>query len=118
MLPFQLLSPTQDEEATLRALTACCQVTDSLILQHRGRVVGSAGDIVFLDDSWINRRGTARRAPTTPDLGVLPISDTFPWSPQIKKETYSVLAEFASVVEAVQCAVEIQTALKSENANL
>ena len=40
-------------------------------------------DIVFLDDSWINRRGTARRAPTTPDLGVLPISDTFPWSPQI-----------------------------------
>jgi adenylate cyclase len=30
----------------------------------------------------------------------------------------SVLAEFASVVNAVQCAVEIQTALKSENANL
>ena len=30
----------------------------------------------------------------------------------------SVLAEFASVVEAVNCAVEIQTALKAENANL
>jgi TolB-like protein/Tfp pilus assembly protein PilF len=30
----------------------------------------------------------------------------------------SVLAEFASVVNAVQCAVEIQTTLKSENANL
>ena len=30
----------------------------------------------------------------------------------------SVLAEFASVVNAVQCAVEIQTALKAENANL
>jgi adenylate cyclase len=30
----------------------------------------------------------------------------------------SVLAEFASVVNAVECAVEIQTALKSENANL
>ena len=30
----------------------------------------------------------------------------------------SVLAEFASVVEAVNSAVEIQTALKSENANL
>ena len=30
----------------------------------------------------------------------------------------SVLAEFASVVNSVQCAVEIQTALKAENANL
>ena len=30
----------------------------------------------------------------------------------------SVLAEFASVVNAVQCAVEIQTTLKAENANL
>src|ERR1700720_710525 len=30
----------------------------------------------------------------------------------------SVLAEFASVVNAVQCAVEIQTKLKAENANL
>src|SRR5260370_23316944 len=30
----------------------------------------------------------------------------------------SVLAEFASVVNAVQCAVEIQTMLKAKNANL
>jgi adenylate cyclase len=30
----------------------------------------------------------------------------------------SVLAEFASVVEAVNCAVEIQTALKAENVTL
>src|ERR1700730_8587376 len=30
----------------------------------------------------------------------------------------SVVAEFASVVNAVQCAVEIQTTLKSENANI
>ena len=30
----------------------------------------------------------------------------------------SVLAEFASVVEAVNCAVEIQTTIKAENANL
>src|SRR5260370_39023053 len=30
----------------------------------------------------------------------------------------SVLAEFASVVNAVQCAVEIQITLKTENANL
>src|SRR6266853_6364673 len=30
----------------------------------------------------------------------------------------SVLAEFASVVNAVQCAVEIQTILKAENANM
>src|ERR1700736_347809 len=30
----------------------------------------------------------------------------------------SVLAEFASVVNAVQCAVDIQTTLKAENANI
>ena len=30
----------------------------------------------------------------------------------------SVLAEFVSVVNAVQCAVEVQTTLKAENANL
>jgi adenylate cyclase len=30
----------------------------------------------------------------------------------------SVLAEFASVVNAVQCAVDVQTALKADNANL
>src|SRR5450759_4534395 len=30
----------------------------------------------------------------------------------------SVLAEFASVVEAVNCAVEIQTGLKAENSSL
>src|SRR6202171_5350548 len=30
----------------------------------------------------------------------------------------SVLAEFASVVEAVNCAVEIQTGLQAENANI
>ncbi|MBI3800569.1 MAG: adenylate/guanylate cyclase domain-containing protein, partial [Deltaproteobacteria bacterium] len=30
----------------------------------------------------------------------------------------SVLAEFASVVDAVRCAVEIQTTLKTENASL
>src|SRR5260370_40139646 len=30
----------------------------------------------------------------------------------------SVLAEFASVVNAVQCSVEIQTTLKAENAHL
>lgn len=38
----------EDEEATLRALTASCQVTDSLILQHRGRVGGSAGDSILI----------------------------------------------------------------------
>src|SRR5713101_5886037 len=63
-----------DEVATLRTLTAYRQVTDPLIQQHRGRVVGSAGD--------------------------------------------SILAEFASVVEAVQCAIEIQQALKARNNEL
>src|SRR5262249_4076293 len=60
------------EEATLRTLTAYRQVTDALILQHRGRVVDPVGD--------------------------------------------SILAEFASVVDAVRCAVEIQVALRKENA--
>jgi class 3 adenylate cyclase len=64
----------EDEVATLHTLTAYRQVTDTLIQQHQGRVVGSAGD--------------------------------------------SVLAEFASVVDAVQCAVEIQRALKARNAEL
>src|SRR5229473_5682053 len=63
-----------DEEATLRTLNAYREVTDSLIRQHRGRFVGSAGD--------------------------------------------SVLAEFASVVDAVRCAVEIQQQLKARNADL
>src|SRR5712664_3270867 len=63
-----------DEEATLRTLSSHRKLIDSLIEQHRGRFVNSAGD--------------------------------------------SVLAEFASVVNAVQCAVEIQATLRTENANL
>ena len=63
-----------DEEATLVTLTAHRKIIESLIEQHHGRFVNSAGD--------------------------------------------SVLAEFASVVEAVYCAVDIQTALKTENAKL
>src|ERR1700758_1926391 len=63
-----------DEEATLRTLVSHRRVIDSLIEQHHGRFVNSAGD--------------------------------------------SVLAEFASVVNAVQCAVDVQSALKGENASL
>jgi adenylate cyclase len=64
----------EDEEATHRTLTSYRKLIDSLIEQHRGRFVNSAGD--------------------------------------------SVLAEFASVVNAVQCTVEIQNTLKAENASL
>jgi adenylate cyclase len=64
----------EDEEATLRTLSAYCKIIDSLIENHRGRFVNSAGD--------------------------------------------SVLAEFTSVVEAVNCSVEIQTSLRAENACL
>src|SRR5256885_2065584 len=64
----------EDEEGTLRTLNAYRKVMDTLIAQHRGRVVGSAGD--------------------------------------------SVLAEFASVVDAVQGAAVIQATLKAENASL
>jgi class 3 adenylate cyclase len=64
----------ENEEATHRTLTSYRKLIDSLIEQHHGRFVNSAGD--------------------------------------------SVLAEFASVVNAVQCAVEVQSALKAENATL
>src|ERR1700694_5246634 len=64
----------EDEEATLGTLSSYRKLIDSLIEQHHGRFVNSAGD--------------------------------------------SVLAEFASVVNAVKCAVEIQTTLKAENANI
>src|SRR5712691_6580108 len=62
----------EDEEATLSTLSSYRKLIDSLIEQHRGRFVNSAGD--------------------------------------------SVVAEFASVVDAVQCAVVIQGTLKAENA--
>jgi len=64
----------EDEEATIRTLTAYRDLISTLIQQHRGRVVDSPGD--------------------------------------------NVLAEFASVVDAVRCAVEIQQALKEKNVEL
>src|SRR5579864_3667697 len=64
----------ENEEATVRTLSAHRRIIDGLIDQHHGRFVNSAGD--------------------------------------------SVLAEFPSVVNAVECAVEIQTTLKVENVSL
>ena len=64
----------EDEEATIRTLTAYREVMATLIAQHRGRVVDSPGD--------------------------------------------NLLAEFASAVDAVRCAVEIQRELKVRNATL
>jgi adenylate cyclase len=63
-----------DEEATIRTLTAYREVISSLIQHYRGRVVDSPGD--------------------------------------------NLLAEFASVVDAVRCSVEIQEQLKTQNAEL
>jgi adenylate cyclase len=63
-----------DEEATIRTLTAYRELISALIQQHRGRVVDAPGD--------------------------------------------NLLAEFASVVDAVRSAVEIQHALKAKNAEL
>ncbi len=63
-----------DEEATIRALSACRQVIDELVTSHHGRVFGSAGD--------------------------------------------SVIAEFASAVEAVRCAAEIQRHQETQAADL
>ena len=61
----------QDEEGTIRVLSAHRAVIDGLIAFHGGRIMSTAGD--------------------------------------------SVLAEFASAVEAVRCAVEVQEALKTSN---
>ncbi len=63
-----------DEEATLTTLNAYRVVIDGLIVDHRGRVFGSAGD--------------------------------------------SVIAEFASPVEAVRCAIAIQTEIEGRGADL
>ena len=64
----------EDEEGTLRTLTAYREIMGSLIQRHQGRVVDSPGD--------------------------------------------NLLAEVASVVEALQCAVEIQQELKARNSEL
>jgi adenylate cyclase len=64
----------EDEEATIRTLTAYREVMTTLIQQHRGRVVDSPGD--------------------------------------------NLLAEFASAVDALRCAVEVQNELKVRNAEL
>jgi adenylate cyclase len=61
----------EDEVSTVRTLTAYKEVMDSLIRQHRGRVVDSPGD--------------------------------------------NLLAEFASVVDSVNCAVKIQQDLSERN---
>jgi adenylate cyclase len=63
-----------NEEATFRTLASHRNIIDTLIEQHHGRFVNSAGD--------------------------------------------SVLAEFASVVNAVQCVIKIQPVLQKENAEL
>ena len=64
----------EDEEATVRTITAYRQVITEVVQKHRGRVVDSPGD--------------------------------------------NILAEFASVVDAVRGAVEIQEELKVRNAEL
>jgi adenylate cyclase len=62
----------EDEEWTVRTLSAYRKIIRNLVQQYRGRVVDAPGD--------------------------------------------NVLAEFASVVDAVQCAVEIQQVLRAKNA--
>ena len=64
----------EDEEATVRTITAYRAVMTKLIQQYRGRVVDSPGD--------------------------------------------NILAEFVSVVDVVNCAVEIQRELAERNADL
>jgi adenylate cyclase len=64
----------EDEEATVRTITAYREVMTTLIHQHRGKVVDSPGD--------------------------------------------NLLAEFASVVDAVQCAVAVQKEISARNTEL
>jgi adenylate cyclase len=64
----------EDEEATVRTITAYREVLTTLIQQHSGKVVDSPGD--------------------------------------------NLLAEFASVVDAVQCAVAVQKEISARNTEL
>jgi adenylate cyclase len=64
----------EDEEATVRTLTAYREVFTTLIQQHNGRVIDSPGD--------------------------------------------NLLVEFASAVDAVQCAVAVQKVINSRNNEL
>ena len=64
----------EDEEATVRTITAYRKIISALIRQHSGRVVDSPGD--------------------------------------------NLMADFASVVDAVQCAVAIQKEIKGRNDEL
>jgi class 3 adenylate cyclase len=64
----------EDEEATVRTITAYRQIISEVVQKHRGRVVDSPGD--------------------------------------------NILAEFASVIDAVSSAFEIQEELKAKNAEL
>ena len=64
----------EDEEGTVRTLTAYREMMSKLIQKHQGRVVDSPGD--------------------------------------------NLLAEFASVLDAVRCAVEVQEELRTRNAEL
>jgi adenylate cyclase len=64
----------EDEEATVRTITAYREVMSTLIQQHSGKVVDSPGD--------------------------------------------NLLAEFASVVDAVQCAVAVQKEISARNTEL
>jgi len=63
-----------DEEATVRTITAYREVFSTLIKQHNGKVLDSHGD--------------------------------------------NLLAEFVSVVDAVQCAVAVQKEIKARNDEL
>jgi class 3 adenylate cyclase len=63
----------EDDEATVRTITAYREVITEVVQKHKGRVVDSPGD--------------------------------------------NILAEFASVIDAVSSAVEIQEELKSKNAS-
>ena len=65
---------SEDEEATVRTLTAYREILTTLIQQHNGKVLDSPGD--------------------------------------------NLLAEFASVVDAVQCAVAVQKEIKARNDTL
>jgi adenylate cyclase len=65
---------SEDEESTIRTITAYREVIAAIVQKHRGRVVDSPGD--------------------------------------------NILAEFASVLDATQAAVEIQEELKVRNAEL
>jgi class 3 adenylate cyclase len=61
----------ENEEATLRSLSAFRQIIDGLIEQHRGRFVGSAGDSVIAEFASVVNAVQPEKLSSAPEVGLV-----------------------------------------------